>query len=302
MRKLIIICMVSVFTSVNLYASGAGVCGGEVVLEGVSARMRGLGEAGVSLSGTGEIMLYNPAGIYSLSGQEAVLMYRRGFDGETYGGGVYTRDFKDVNAGVALQYYSTGEIELYDSSENRIVETGQKDIALTAGLSKIFYGYPVGINLKIVTSEIFGKNASAFAVDMGMQYPQIFKGVDGGVAIRNLGTELKYINDGDDLPLNAAAGISYSMDIDEGYLNTGLELPYFVNEKQFFALMGIEYSYCGIGEARLGYRINISDPDTDDSNFQIGLGVNWQQYRFDYSMEISEDLESPHNISVRASF
>ncbi|MGM0442229.1 MAG: PorV/PorQ family protein [Elusimicrobiota bacterium] len=302
MKKLIITGMFSVFTAVNIYASGPGISGGEIVLEGLSARMKGLAQAGVALNGTGDIMLNNPAGIYNLTGQEVVFMYRRGFAGETYGGGVYTRNFKDVNSGVALQYYSTGKIELYDTSDNRILKTGQKDVALTAGLSKIFYGYPVGINLKIITSEVFGNNATAFAVDMGMQYPEIFKGVSGGLAIRNLGTELKYISDGDKLPLNAAAGISYSRDIYDGYLNTGLEVPYFFSENQFFALMGVEYSYCGVGEARLGYRINISAPDTDDSNLQIGMGVNWQRYRFDYSMGISKALKSPHNISVKTSF
>lgn len=81
-----------------------------------------------------------------------------------------------------------------------------------------------------------------------------------------------------------------------------MEVPYHINEEIILALIGAELSYCGIGKLRCGYRMNISERESEDSTFKVGIGFNWNKYTLDYSIGIAGHLENPHNISFKLEF
>ncbi len=282
--------------------AGAGESAGLTLLEPVSARSAGLAEAGCSLSGDVVSIHYNPAGISGIENQAASVMYKRGLDEDTYASLIYARGFPFGNLGAAVLYYDTGEIELFDTGGNPVTEVGQRDIVFAVSFAKVLSGIPVGINLKLVSSEVFGENATAVAVDLGGQYGELAENLNIGLAVRNLGTELKYIDEGDPLPLNVCAGASYGISVKGGKLKALLDLPYYVNEAEILSLLGIQYEYKELITARLGYAINISDSDSEAEPLNIGLGFKLDKYSIDYAIGITRDLDNPHYISLEACF
>ncbi len=162
----------------------------------------------------------------------------------------------------------------------------------------------MGINLKVISSEIFGESATAFAVDLGSQYrKKLANGqLQTGISIQNLGTELTYIDEGESLPLTIRPGVSYMKELNSNAFLVACDIPYYVNEEEMLILFGFEYTYNKLFSLRGGYRLNLDDADKEDESINIGLGINWKSYSLDYAVGITDDLSMPHRVSVQMKF
>ncbi|MBN2407799.1 MAG: PorV/PorQ family protein [Elusimicrobia bacterium] len=303
LRLLLILALTPAVASGTLRASGAGTTSGLTLLEPISAKAAGMAESGCSLSGEVYNFNYNPASIVTLSGQEASVMYKRGFDEDTVGSVMYGKNFSFASLAGSVLYYNTGDVTMYNASGQEVTETGQKDVVVIIGGAREIKGYPVGVNLKYISSEIFGEKASAFAVDLGAQYKGLAENLDVGLAVRNIGTEMEYIDEGDPLPLNICPGGSYTCKIKDDYVLLGaLDLPYYTNEEEILMLLGLNCVYREMLALRLGYRLNISETKNEDEPLDAGFGFTWKKYTLDYAIGITRNLDNPHNISFSMKF
>ncbi len=297
MRKFAVSVMIFSAVSACAYAGGAGSTAVLTLLEPVSGADAAMGEAGVALSGSPSMLRYNPAGIISSGPGRAGFLYRRGLADDSYFALTASLGGGDITYAASVQYYTTGEITLFNLAGQEVTEVGQRDTVFNLGAATEIGGIPAGVNLKYITSEIFGEDGSAFAADLGMQYKE-FEGMTLGLAVRNLGTGIEYVSDEEDLPLNVAAGASYSGDHYGGDLLLSMEVPYFVNEKETLILAGAEFIYNGMLALRGGYRVNLDDTSGEDVPVTLGVGIIWNNYLIDYGVGLASDLSSPHNISV----
>ena len=312
MRRTVLLGMVflfvlSTYQLINLpgaFAKGAGSSAVSALTQPVSAKAAGMAEACSSLSGEVFCLHYNPAGISSLEGQEALFMYQRGLGEDNFATFLYGRRFPFATLGGSILYYDTGKIELIDLSGKEISKTGQRDVIFTIGAARTAYGdkIPVGLNLKVISSQVFGESATGFAIDLGGQYRGLLEGLDVGLSFQNLGTKLKYISKGESLPATIRLGGSYRKNFTEHALTGSLDLPYYINEQEILALFGAEYRYRNLLSFRAGYRLNMTNSSGEAESFSLGLGVTWQRYSFDYAIGIAKDLSLPHHISIQAKF
>lgn len=310
MRRAVLWGMVFVFVLltyqlINLpiaFAKGAGSSAIATLTQPVSARAAGMAEACSSLSGEVLCLHYNPAGLSSLERQEVLFMYQRGLDKDNFATLIYGRKFPFAALGASILYYDTGKIELINLTGTTIRKTGQRDIIFTIGGAMSAYGekIPLGLNLKIISSQVFGESATGVAVDFGAQYKGLIKGVDVGLCFQNLGTKLKYISEGESLPFTIRPGGSYKKNFGNGTLTGSIDFPYYLNEKEILALLGVEYGYRNLLSFRAGYRLNMSGSSREAEKFNLGFGISWENYSLDYAIGIARDFSLPHRISIQA--
>lgn len=286
----------------SLWAKGAGSSSGIMLTQPISAKVAGMAEAFSSISGEVSSLHYNPAGLSSLKRQEISFMYQRGLSEDNFATLIYGRKFSFATLGASLLYYDTGKIELYDLTGKAISKVGQRDIIFTVGAAREISKFPIGLNLKIISSQIFGESATAFAVDLGGQYKDIFNLFDVGLSLQNLGTKLTYLSKGESLPLTIRFGTSYEKNFTNNILLCSVDFPYYVNEKEILSLFGVEYTYKKLLSFRGGYRLNLTDSSREDEPINFGIGISWKNYSLDYAIGITKNLNLPHRISVQTKF
>ncbi len=294
-----LICLIN---QVTTFAKGAGSSSGITLLQPVSAKVAGRGEAWTALSGEALSIHYNPAGLSSLEKQELSIMYQKGLDKDNFATLIYGRRFSFATLGASILYYDTGKIELYDSSGNSISKVGQRDVIFTMGIAREVSKFPIGVNLKFISSEIFGEKASAFAADFGGQYRGLIKNLDIGLSFQNLGTKLTYISKGESLPLTIRLGSSYQKNFTNNSFLLSCDFPYYVNEEEILFLFGVEYIYKKLLSFRGGYRLNLTDTSREDEPINLGIGLAWENYSLDYAIGITKNLSIPHRISLGMKF
>ncbi|MEA3307515.1 MAG: hypothetical protein U9Q34_07000 [Elusimicrobiota bacterium] len=87
----------------------------------------------------------------------------------------------------------------------------------------------LGINIKYIKSEISDISSKGYAFDIGGIYKSGIKGLNFGLSAQNIGPKMKFIDEGDSLPLTIRTGASYAV---LGNINLSIEADRFVKEKK----------------------------------------------------------------------
>jgi hypothetical protein len=156
----------------------------------------------------------------------------------------------------------------------------------------------LGANLKYISSNLDSETATAYALDVGAK-KEISEKLEVGVAVQNLGTELKYVKDGDPLPLNLKVGGKYSV----SNISLLVDLNQ-MNDTGFFTNVGAEYAKkMGDvdGAVRVGYNSNVKGIESANG-LSAGLGMMYKKYTLDYAIAPYGDLGLTHRISLSAKF
>ena len=285
----------------SVFASDPGTTSGVTLLQPVTAKAASIAQASSGLRGDISALNYNPAGMASFTSGELSMMYQRGFAEDNYGSFIFGR--KTSYGGFSLSFinYDTGKIEMYDSSGNLITKTGQRDMIFAIGAAKKIFGLPIGISVKRMSSEIFGNKAKVWAIGAGAQFLGFGDNLTFGLSIQNLGGKLKYLNKKESLPLTIRPGASYNMVSGAHAIMFSCDMPYYKNDKETLALIGVDYTYNALS-LRSGYRLNLSDSDGEAESFNFGIGFNWSTYSFSYATGLIDNLDSPHQLSFTMKF
>jgi len=140
------------------------------------------------------------------------------------------------------------------------------------------------ISTELDTSAVTVSNElSPLAFDFGTQFWTGFKSLVFGMSVRNFSKEIKYVEEGFQLPLVFNLGISMNlMDfMDDTPLNQSL---YFSIDASHFRShpeqikFGFDYQVLNALSLRSGYITN-----NDESGFSCGIGVSYFGLTFDYS-------------------
>lgn len=269
---------------------------------GVGARAIGLGDAYVGVSGDASSIYWNPAGLAQVENIDLMFMHSEWFQGIRYEflGGAQRFDHQAFGIGLTGLYMDDLERREGPTSEP-IGHFGFYDFALTGSYARTLTDYlDVGANLKYLHEKIDNETAAAFAVDLGATYrvPSLER-LSIGAVLQNLGTQMQYLEDKFDIPLNFRTGLAYSIPAEalkgDFLAVTDLVVPSDGKTKLHF---GLEYMYAHVLALRFGYRTG-----WDNQNVSAGLGVNVKSFRLDYAYTpFYSDLGDTHRFSLAYAF
>lgn len=142
-----------------------------------------------------------------------------------------------------------------------------------------------GMNLKYLRSRIEDFEASAFAVDGGLQW-DVTPRLSYGLAVQNIGQDLTFVNQEDPLPRTINSGISYRMPLGR-YIdyetNLDVRKP---RDNSLGVRVGQELDVLDMIAFRVGYSSN----DTLREGFSFGAGFRQDSFSVDYAFRPSGEF------------
>jgi len=302
--SLVFIFLISQATTVF---AGIGKTGAVFLQEDVGARPVGMGSAFTALADDSSGMNSNPAGLDYVIYPELTMMYKKSFLDTYYGYIGYLKPLRhNGTLGIGAMIVDGGDIELnYLDGKTEKVKVEQ-DMVWTLGYGRSLSFIPflgslgeklfLGANAKLINSTLGGKyTANAIAGDFGLLFRTIDSKVSIGMAVQNYGTELKYKEISETLPMNIRGGVAlvFRQWEENTWLST-LDYIQTINEPAKIHL-GTELWLLKNLAVRAGYKIGYNPV------FTFGLGILAYKVQMDYGYLPSE-IDITHRISITSKF
>jgi hypothetical protein len=313
-----------------------GTAAGVQVQIPVGARDMAMGGANMALTSGVDAIYWNPAGMSRMENSAAAqFSYMNVFSdiGVNYLGIAYNdEDFGAV--GFSIKSLSIGDISwtTYEDMDGASGRTFNPTF-VTVGLSyarALTENVFVGLTAKLVTESVPRAAASAFAFDVGLQYDRL-GGIDGvsfGVAIRNIGSSLRYAGSGlgqnyqnetgqeyflnteaanNQLPTSFEFGVAYQANVAE---DQNLTVPLLFQSNNFendAVKVGLEYSFQNMLFARGGYNYAVnSESENQLYTFTLGAGIHYPvggvDLTFDYAYRDSQYFDANNIFTLNIGF
>jgi hypothetical protein len=277
-----------------------GATGMSFLAYGVDARATVMGQAVSSLVDDPAACYWNPAGLARDGRSELLLSHIESFAGLRREFAAVTQPAGKLTLGAAFNGIWTDNLEGYDEFANPTGSFGWS--AYEAGLSAGFdagRGLALGATAKMLREDIGAYHAGGWAADLGAQWaPPLPVPVRFGLAVKNIGPTLKFIQDDFTLPLTVQGGASWvgRLGTTSGRLTVAADVKY-VRDDGTSLLVGAEYGFGGLLSFGVGYQ---TGQDARDVSF--GLGAERGRFAFHWAyVPISQDLggEDEHRFSLR---
>lgn len=157
------------------------------------------------------------------------------------------------------------------------------------------------ISLEEDTNVMDSMDKSVMAFDFGTVYKTGFRSLVFGMSVRNFSEEIKYAEEGFQLPLTFSIGFSYNVMefLPENYRDQTLLFTLdAVHPRSYpeYIKMGAEYRLLETFALRLGY---VSD--MDETNLSYGLGVSKYGLGFDYAYTPFGVFDNVQRVSIHFS-
>ena len=309
MRKSILTLLVAAFPALAS-ASGPGTTAAPFLKVAMSPRAVALGGAYSAMADDSGSVFVNPAGLARSDKQEAALDFSTYLQDAKMGNLSYTGDLKDDRFGLGVTFMTVGGIEkrgLTDTAGS-VPELGTfdaSDMAVTLSYAKKDFSPEMlpnmdgGFSLKFIRSAIDDKTAAAFALDAGAIYRATGK-MDLSLAVQNLGTKMKFVDESDPLPVSIRAGGAYRV---SDRLRAAVEINEYLNDEKFYPSLGAEYWFRDALALRCGYKFGYDTANLGSAvGLSLGFGIKVQGLGVDYAFLPFGDLGNIHRFGVWVQF
>jgi hypothetical protein len=294
-------------------------------------RSSALGDAITSLTSNSISQLYNPASMSEMNGiTDFAFGTTRWIADINYIYGTVGLNLFDGDYGVfglSLVAVDYGEFlgTVVASNDDGYIDVGTfKPTAMSIGLGyakSLSEKFAIGGNIKYVRQSlgtavtgfdpvgrqiVESNSVDAMAFDFGIIYHTGFKSLDFGMSVRNFSTEIRYDEDGFQLPLTFKIGVSMNM----------LDIWEVDNQMHSFLLsvdashprdypeqisVGGEYTFMNTFSVRGGF----TSP-TDEQEFSAGVGFKQQlsdvKFSVDYSYTPFGIFNDVHRVSINIGY
>jgi long-subunit fatty acid transport protein len=162
---------------------------------GIGARAQSLGGAYAAQADEVSALYWNPAGIVNIKNREVgftQIDWVSDVNLSFIGGVASMGDAGSI--GVGITYLSMGEMKVTDwiNPEGTGETFEASDVAIGLAYARqISEKFSIGLQVKYIQQKISQSTASAFALDVGIQYQTGFHGLKLGMALANFGTEMQ---------------------------------------------------------------------------------------------------------------
>lgn len=305
MKKIISLVLVLSFCMLSfrdVYATG------KVFLINPDPVSSGMGDAGVALPSqfvTGAAI--NPAstiGVYRTVATLAVSNITGNIQYD-YAGVAFLSSIGVFGASVMYVDYKTGDY--LDNVGQKIRGLGNSyDVSAQLNYSLplkryfptfIDYG-GVGATLKFIRSSLADYISEALAVDVGGLFtiPKT-KYLSLGFALKNFGTDQKYVREKFCLPQTVAVGLGFNY---EDFYNVKIALDFNnVRDYENFTSVGLSFNPVYFLAFRFGVKCG---GKSIFNNTRMGVGLRFKGMNFDYAFIPTSDLNATHQFSLSAAF
>ena len=293
------------------------------------ARNAGMGNAITSLYGGSSAMFYNPAAMAEIDKVADVTLSQTNWiaDINYIAASVAFQPFDSYMGvfGVSVVAVDYGDFQQTIRSDN---EKGFIDIgtyspsAISIGLGyarSLSEKFSIGGNIKYVRQSLIGNGViglldggaydtkkfeeSVFAFDFGLIYKTGFRSLNLGMSVRNFSEEIKYVEDGFQLPIIFQLGMSMNLldlldyDPKEHSFLFSIDASHPRDyEEQIF--IGGEYTFINSFSARIGYNF-----PRDDGGLSAGVGLKHEVQGLlvsvDYAYAPWDIFDDVHRFSIR---
>lgn len=265
---------------------GEGTTGAQFLNIGIGSRPCAMGEAYGAISNDPSAIYWNPAGLSQI--QHLDFMFSQNFwlldMNHQYAAGVVPTSIGSF--GLGLCYSSSGNIPKIENFLNVGEYTAYDGSLSIAYARKLFGTFSLGFAGKYIFMKIENKRALAFAGDFGIIYdPEQIPELKFAFALQNMGSEIKFIDEGDPLPFNIKLSTAYITNT----LTISVDLNRCDNNISYG--FGTEYIIMKVMALRAGYNTTRS--------FSCGIGVNWNNIDLGYAFIPYKYIDYSHIISLR---
>jgi hypothetical protein len=266
---------------------------------GVSARAAGMGGAYTSIADDASAAYWNPSGLTSIDRPQLIISHFAWYQDISYEYMAIALPVGEkYSLSIGASYLNYGTIAGYDAYDNPTGDVGGT-YDMSGGLS---VGYRVserlsaGLTAKYIILSLDNNKAGAVAADFGLQYS--ISNYVFGLALSNVGQDIKFQDEAEKLPTSVKAGVS-------AYLFGATVLASMELEDQFYGDMifknGVEFNHLQKYFLRGGLSF-LSSRAVDDytPSYSLGAGAIFGPSQFDYTFSPSESYnsESIHRFSI----
>ena len=278
----------------------------------VGAGPAALGSAYTPLATNAYAPVWNPAGLGMLSGNEVAGQHLSYLESMHYEFLSFVHPFdksheSNVHRGLgfSVQYLGSGDIDRTDVVNNVPVNNGDPIGTFSSYFASYNLSYgqtltdqlALGLTGKMIRAKIDDVSASAYAADLAGLY-KVSDQVQLGASVVNIGSKLKFLSEGDDLPLAFKAGgawrpsAHYLMSAEGVYSKSGLA--------SFHA--GGQWRPLEAVSLRLGYKTDTLKGLSALAGLTAGLGLHFFGQEFAYAWAPYGDLGDAQYFSLLVRF
>ncbi len=293
-RALILLLILNLVGAPIIMASSdkkAGTSGAVFLRMGAGARPTAMGDAFVGVADDVNAVYFNPAGLGLLERPELTAMHTQWIQGLNYNFGAYALPTSKGTFALSAATLSTDDINRTGTDEGNLGTFQNQDsaYALSYGLD-LSDTFAVGTTARWVRQKIDTASAQTWAADVGILKRFEESPISLGLAVRHVGPEIKFNDEGDPLPMTIDGGAGYRFASDRLLMafnvrqirdagvkfGVGSEWKDLIAEKFRYAL-------------RAGF--NNSAVDTNGaSGMSLGGGVGFKQFDLDFAWVPFGDL------------
>ena len=303
---LLLVLILSLVLGISV-AFAKSVTGVAILNQATGVRQLGMGEVATGLSDDAPAMYYNPAGIATIRNIELNAMYHQNIMDTRNEAINFTYPLnkglllgKKAGIGIGVLGYQGGEMEWIklnpdESIKSTEVVKAESDYQIGLCYSEEIARYLgntyAGVMVKWIQSTLVDKyKAQAVGVDMGVLHK--VGGFGLGVAVQNIGTEMKFIEVGDSLPLTIRFGGSYGKEMGRtAKIVVGIDGIKVKNEDMRCNIGG-ECWILDILGIRAGYKIK------DEDKVSIGASIRYKWVQLDYGYKMMDVFDSTHQAAI----
>lgn len=283
-----------------------GTTGAQFLELGVSARAMGMADAYVAAVDDISSVYYNPAGLTSLYGREAMFTYIKMPADIQYAFGAIGIPLESIGGvlGIGMYALSSGEMDEYTYSQ---IPTGRKfaynDLAITVGYGRYLTDrFSLGLTVRYIGEFVHDYSANGWSADVGVSYDTGYRGFRLAMAITNFGPDLTMIDDDYPLPINFRFGSQFNLvEAEDHLLKVAAEGSHPSDNLEKYNA-GVEYTFNEMFSLRAGGRFNYdADGLTAGAGMRIPYGEE-SEIRIDYAFQDFGILTEVHRFSVAFAF
>lgn len=320
-----------VFAQFETEVSGVGTNAATFLEIGVGARAMAMGGSYVSVANDPTALFYNPAGIVWLKGMQVEISHNQWLVGTKHDfvGAVFPIPFFTSSIGISFLNLDYGEqpVRTVERPEGTGETYSARDYAVALSFAMALTDrFSFGMSGKYINQRIWSETGNAMALDLGIFYNTIVKGLRLGISMSNFGNQIRlygrnldstvdpdeknenidrvavnYKTEAYPLPLLFRFGISYEKNLGSlGRALITMDLNHPSNSTESINL-GAEYGLGGIFFIRGGYE-NLFEKD-QINGLTLGGGVDYVKpgsigYRIDYAYSDWGILSNSHRFSI----
>ncbi len=299
----------AVSQTVPVWAS-AGTEGASFLDIPVGAGPASLGSAYTALATNAYAPVWNPAGLGMLNGNELAGQHLSYLESMHYEFMSFVHPFdkaqdSDVHRGIgfSVQYLGSGDITKTDVDSNNQAIEGLGNFSSSFASYNLSYGQTLtdklalGITGKTIRAKIDDVSASAYAADLAGLY-KVSEKAQLAASVVNVGTKLKFISEGDDLPMAFKIGGAlrpsshYLLSAEGVYSKSGLASFH----------TGGEWRPLEAVSLRVGYKTDTLKGLSPLAGLTAGLGLHVWGQEFAYAWAPYGDLGDAQYFSLLIRF